>query len=350
MFNTLNLLRFNKGNIMYTIATTPALPKIEIYQVRMLTNTIKNYNQNIINYDLIIFNKIKIISNQASHLNELARNSLPIMKLKTRYIINSRMYGNFSYSEKNHYQKSLNELETIEFIDDLTDLKDEIIKLKTPLRTTIDFLSALELDEINQLKHHYYSQKKVNLLISIENNNKNIEEFTHDMNIIIKAEEVILNYRLSDMFDKLFPEISVIESMDIPPSKKDLIKLAIDCAKRLLVIIDNGLDFMKLVDARLYLTDQLFALREQAREYSERSNKLDYLLTLADDVTKIEKNKNSIIENFQQLQSYLQQWIDYINHCLNEEIMDTHRTIKSCNTFMDFILETEYQYQRQLAD
>ncbi|QQO63906.1 alpha-xenorhabdolysin family binary toxin subunit B [Providencia manganoxydans] len=335
---------------MYTIATTPVLPKIEIYQVRMLTNKIKNYNQSIINYDPIIFNQIKRISNQASHLNELVRNSLPIMKLKTRYIINSTMYNSFAYHETNQYQKSLNELETIEFIDDLADLKDEIIKLKTPLRTTIDFLSVLELDEINQLKHHYYTQKKANLLISIENNNKKTAEFTQDMNIIIKAEEVILNYRLSDMFDKIFPEISVIESMDIPPSKKDLIKLAIDCAKRLLVIIDNGLDFMKLVDARLYLTDQLFVLREQAREYSERSNKLDYLLTLAGDVTKIEKNKNSIIENFQQLQSYLQQWIDYINHCLNEEIMDIHKAIKSCNTFMDFILETEYQYQRQLAD
>ncbi|MEY0233468.1 alpha-xenorhabdolysin family binary toxin subunit B [Providencia manganoxydans] len=335
---------------MYTIATTPALPKIEIYQVRMLTNTIKNYNQSIINYDPIIFNKIKRISNQASHLNELVRNSLPIMKLKTRYIINSTMYDSFTFSEENHYQKSLDELETIEFIDDLSDLKDEIIKLKTPLRTTIDFLSALELDEINQLKYHYYTKKKAALLNSIENNKKKIEEFNRDLNTIIKAEEVILNYRLSDMFDKFFPEISLIESMDIPPSKKDLIKAAIDCAKRLLVIIDNGLDFMRLVDTRLYLADQLFVLREQAREYAESDNKLSYLLTLASEVTKIEKNKNSITESFQQLQNYLQQWIDYINHCLNKETMDIHRTIKSCNTFMDFILETEYQYQRQLAD
>lgn len=335
---------------MYTIATTPALPRIEIYQVRMLTNKIKNYNQNIINYDPIIFNQIKKISNQSSHLNELVRNSLPIMKLKTRYIINSTMYDNFAYNEASQYQKNLNELEKTEFIDDLVDLKGEIIKLKTPLRTTIDFLSVLEIDEINQIKYNYYTQKKARLLISIDSNNKKIEEFNRDVNIIIKAEEVILNYRLSDLFDKFFPEISLIESMDIPPSKKDLIKAAIDCAKRLLVIIDNGLDFMKLVDVRLYLTDQLFILREQAREYNERNNKLDYLLTLASEVTKIEKNKNSITKDFQQLQDYLQQWIDYISHCLNEETMDIHSMIKSCNTFMDFILETEYQYQRQLAD
>ncbi|EPG2138153.1 hypothetical protein PPD64_000624 [Providencia stuartii] len=81
---------------MHQTVNFPVLPAIEFYQVRMLINKINNFNHNILSYDPSIFNRIKRIATQAESLNEQIRNSLPIMKLKTRYIIDSTISERFS--------------------------------------------------------------------------------------------------------------------------------------------------------------------------------------------------------------------------------------------------------------
>ncbi|MEX6025258.1 alpha-xenorhabdolysin family binary toxin subunit B [Providencia vermicola] len=335
---------------MKLTAKSPTLPSIEFYQMRMCINKLSAFNQNILDYDPVIFNRIKNISDKAEILNELVRDSLPIMKLKTRYIINSTINElspintTFELHHKHH------DLILTEFIDDFSEVKTEIEKLKLSMRSITDYLTEVQLKEENKLKSEYYLAHQ-NKIIGLETKNKKkIQELNQEINAIVAAEEIILNYKLSDMFEKFFPEIAFIESLNIPPSKKDLLKIAIDCAKRLLVILDNGLDFMKLVDVRLYLIDQMAILHEKSKQYEERNNRLTYFLVLGKEVTQIDHQRQEIAANFQQLQRYFQQWIDYMADCLHEETFNVYNAIESCEVLMEFLVETEYQYQRQLAD
>ncbi|UQZ13508.1 alpha-xenorhabdolysin family binary toxin subunit B [Providencia stuartii] len=340
----------NKGNTMHQTVNFPVLPAIEFYQVRMLINKINNFNHNILSYDPSIFNRIKRIATQAESLNEQIRNSLPIMKLKTRYIIDSTISERFSSQDVDDLKGGQQDLELTEFIDDFTELKNELEKLTAPLRTTSDYLLALQLEEANHLKSESYRNLQNRLLLLANNNQKTLDEFNQELIAIVKAEEVILNYKLADLFDHVFPDISLIESLNIPPSKKDLLKIAIACAKRLLTILDNGLDFIKLVNVRLYLVDQIAVLNEKDQQFKKRIDKLTHLLILTKDISKIDEQRQDVAAHFQQLQSYLTQWIDYMQTCLDEQTFNIHNAIKSCEAFMDFINEAEYQYQRQLAD
>ena len=130
---------------MHQTVNFPVLPAIEFYQVRMLINKINNFNHNILSYDPSIFNRIKRIATQAESLNEQIRNSLPIMKLKTRYIIDSTISERFSSQDVDDLKGGQQDLELTEFIDDFTELKNELEKLTAPLRTTSDYLLALQL-------------------------------------------------------------------------------------------------------------------------------------------------------------------------------------------------------------
>lgn len=205
---------------MHQTVNFPVLPAIEFYQVRMLINKINNFNHNILSYDPSIFNRIKRIATQAESLNEQIRNSLPIMKLKTRYIIDSTISERFSSQDVDDLKGGQQDLELTEFIDDFTELKNELEKLTAPLRTTSDYLLALQLEEANHLKSESYRNLQNRLLLLANNNQKTLDEFNQELIAIVKAEEVILNYKLADLFDHVFPDISLIESLNIPPSKK----------------------------------------------------------------------------------------------------------------------------------
>ncbi|MDE5306858.1 alpha-xenorhabdolysin family binary toxin subunit B [Providencia stuartii] len=205
---------------MHQTVNFPVLPAIEFYQVRMLINKINNFNHNILSYDPSIFNRIKRIATQAESLNEQIRNSLPIMKLKTRYIIDSTISERFSSQDVDDLKGGQQDLELTEFIDDFTELKNELEKLTVPLRTTSDYLLALQLEEENHLKSESYRNLQNRLLLLANNNQKTLDEFNQELIAIVKAEEVILNYKLADLFDHVFPDISLIESLNIPPSKK----------------------------------------------------------------------------------------------------------------------------------
>lgn len=79
---------------------------------------------------------------------------------------------------------------------------------------------ALQLEEANHLKSESYRNLQNRLLLLANNNQKTLDEFNQELIAIVKAEEVILNYKLADLFDHVFPDISLIESLNIPPSKK----------------------------------------------------------------------------------------------------------------------------------
>lgn len=337
---------------MYVISEFPTLPTIDFFQVRMLSNDISAFNRNIVHYDPVIFERIKRIVIQTKNLNELVRNSLPTLKLRTNEIIHSSLYGEeasadalTSESEDEQYKFNL-----LDFIENFSDVKEEIEKLQMSLRGSTDLLLASKLEAQNQLKSEHFIAKKANFLASLNSNKLKIEALTRDLTLITQAEEIIFKHKLSDMFDKFFPEKDLIDMANITSSNKDLLKAAIACAKRTLIIIDNGLEFMTLVKVRLYLSDRINSLQENTLHIEERINQLTSLISLAKDITDIEDKKKRFAHDFQNLQLYLQQWSDFMENCLNELTFNVYKAIKSCTCLMDFIIDTEYQYQRQLAD
>lgn len=337
---------------MHIISEFPTLPTVEFYQIRMLANDINAFNRSIVHYDPLIFERIKRIAIQTEYLNELIRNALPMLKLKTSYIINSTLEvyapsddGLISESEKAQYKFNL-----LDFIENFSDVKEEIDKLQVSLRSSTDSLLTFKLEIQNQLKSEYYVAKKANLLTSQNSNKLKIEELTRELMLVIKSEEIIFNHKLSDMFDKFFPEKDLIDAINITSSKKDLLKAAIACAKRVLTIIDNGLEFISLANVRMYLSDRINSLHENALHLEDRINQLTHFIRLSVEVTSIEGKKQHIATGFQALQLYLQQWSDFMENCLIEQTFNVYKAIRSCACLMDFIIDTEYQYQRLLAD
>lgn len=331
-------------------STIPPTLDIEFYQVRMMVNQISGFNHHIFDFDPYIFERVKRIAAQAANLSESLRNSLPMLKLKTNYIINSKVESCFTdkYPMEENELKSTRQLMLLSFIDDFSDLKNELNKLKLPLRSGFDFLLALQLDEQTQQKKHVYVNQQ--LQIQQTNNKQKMTEVHGEISLITQAEEIILKHKLSNLFDHFFPEINFINAMDLPPSKKELLKAAIECAKGLLIIIDNGLEFMSLVDARLYLAGEFSYLHKQSQQFEERKHRLDYLISLANDVSQLDQTKLQVANHFQSLYAYLNLWHNYMASCLTENTFNVYNAIKSCEKLMEFIVETEYQYQRQLAD
>lgn len=319
----------------------PISPSIDIYNLRCISNNINAFNKNIISYDLIIHNRIKKISVKIEQLNEFIRSSIPILKIKSNYILINDLD---SIIEKN------TDILTTNFIDDLIDLKSELERIISKLNILSDGLLVYQLDEPNRTKRKQYTNKKEMLIKARENTLWKISEISNHLSIVIAAEEIILNGNLLDFFEKYFIGDDIIDLISIPPNKKDILKAAIIYVKKLLTIVDGGLEFKKLVDVRLYLNQQLIDLRKEENNIDNLVVNMTQLIDISNEITVIDTQKYIIITQIELLKNYWGSWCHFINQNIAEQTPDLAQINIEAKILITYLDDIEYQYQRQLPD
>ncbi|MGJ3352898.1 alpha-xenorhabdolysin family binary toxin subunit B [Providencia sp. Je.9.19] len=319
----------------------PISPSIDIYSLRCTSNNINAFNKNIISYDLIIHNRIKKISVKIEQLNEFIRSSIPILKIKSNYILINDLD---SIIENN------TDILTTNFIDDLIDLKSELERIISKLNILSDGLLVYQLDEPNKTKRKQYTNKKEMLIKARENTLWKISEINNHLLIVIAAEEIILNGNLLDFFEKYFIGDDIIDLISIPPNKKDILKAAIVYVKKLLTMVDDGLEFKKLVDVRLYLNQQLIDLRKEENNIDNLVVNMTQLIDISNEITVIDTQKYIIITQIELLKNYWGSWCHFINQNIAEQTPDLAQINIEAKILITYLDDIEYQYQRQLPD
>ena len=319
----------------------PISPSIDIYSLRCTSNNINAFNKNIISYDLIIHNRIKKISVKIEQLNEFIRSSIPILKIKSNYILINDLD---SIIENN------TDILTTNFIDDLIDLKSELERIISKLNILSDGLLVYQLDEPNKTKRKQYTNKKEMLIKARENTLWKISEINNHLSIVIAAEEIILNGNLLDFFEKYFIGDDIIDLISIPPNKKDILKAAIVYVKKLLTMVDEGLEFKKLVDVRLYLNQQLIDLRKEENNIDNLVVNMTQLIDISNEITVIDTQKYMIITQIELLKNYWGSWCHFINQNIAEQTPDLAQINIEAKILITYLDDIEYQYQRQLPD
>ncbi|MBP6123623.1 alpha-xenorhabdolysin family binary toxin subunit B [Providencia sp.] len=329
----------------------PMLPSIDIYDLRCISNSINSFNKNIINYDYIIYGRIQKIAIKMERLNEIIRNSIPILNIKLHYIINSELNDlSASNTISNDYLEQQRHIFIADFIDDLMSLQFELEKLISKIRFTLESLLVYHLDEPNKLKYIQYVSQKESLIISKNAKQCKVNELNNDLSIIVAAEEIILKNKLTDFFDKYFQGKELIDSINIPPNKKDILKAAINYVKNLLNMVDDGLEFTQLVDVRLYVNGQIIEIREEINTIDTNIFRLSQLISYSYEITMIDIQKESVIVQMELLKKYWEAWCHFINKNASEKTLNLAQINVASQTLVTYLHDIENQYQRQLPD
>lgn len=329
----------------------PVTPSIDIYNIRCISNSIQSFNKNIINYDHIIFSRIQKIALRVEKLNDMVRNIIPTLKIKLKYILTSEI--NVLVKKVYQGEGSLTpqlEVLTKNLTDDLIDLQLELEKLVTQINFTLESLKILHLNAPNKLKHSQFEKQKDTLLDLRDKKQSKINESNEILSTIIAAEEIILKNNLTNFFNKYFQEKELIDSIDISPNKKDILKLVISYIKNLLSIVDNGLEFNQLVDVRLYLNDQLVELRAEVNTIDTNIFNLSQLMSFSNEIEVIDTQKELIISQANKLKDYWRSWSHFISRKVYEQPIDLVQINTTSQILMNYLNDIEHQYQRQLPE
>ncbi|MDR2225680.1 MAG: alpha-xenorhabdolysin family binary toxin subunit B [Providencia sp.] len=326
----------------------PMLPPIDIYQLRCISNNIVSFNKNIMNYDYIIYGRIQKIAIKTERLNELIRNSIPILRIKLNYIMNNELKD--INPSNDDYSDIKNQFLTSSFIDDLRDTKLELEKLISKIRYTNESLLVFHLNEPNKLKLSQYTNQKEILLTAKHSMQAKINDLHQNYSIITAAEDIVLRSKLTDFFDKYFHGKEIIDSLDIPPNKKEILKSAISYIRNLMTMVDDGLEFTKLVDVRLYLSDQIIEHKEELNTLDTNIFRLTQLMSLSNEITAIDFHKQTIIHQVGLLKNYWESWCQYISEKMSEQTLNFVQINTASKMLMTYLNDVEYQYQRQLPD
>ncbi|QXX83673.1 alpha-xenorhabdolysin family binary toxin subunit B [Providencia sp. R33] len=326
----------------------PMLPPIDIYQLRCISNNIVSFNKNIMNYDYIIYGRIQKIAIKTERLNELIRNSIPILRIKLNYIMNNELKD--INPSNDDYSDIKNQFLTSSFIDDLRDTKLELEKLISKIRYTNESLLVFHLNEPNKLKLSQYTNQKEILLTAKHSMQAKINDLHQNYSIITAAEDIVLRSKLTDFFDKYFQGKEIIDSLDIPPNKKEILKSAISYIRNLMTMVDDGLEFTKLVDVRLYLSDQIIEHKEELNTLDTNIFRLTQLMSLSNEITAIDFHKQTIIHQVGLLKNYWESWCQYISEKMSEQTLNFVQINTASKMLMTYLNDVEYQCQRQLPD
>ena len=329
----------------------PIIPTVDIYTIRCISNNIQSFNKNIISYDYNIFSRVQKIAIRVEKLNTVIRNFIPILKIKLKYILTNEVN---ILAKKNHQGDSplptqLDAL-TKNFTDDLVDLQLELEKLINQINYTLESLTILHLDEPNKLKYSQFEKQKEALLNFKGKKQSKIDELNENLSTIVAAEEIILKNNLTNFFDKYFQEKELIDSIDISPNKKDILKLALSYIRNLLSMIDDGLEFHQLVDVRLYLNDQLVELREEVNTIDTNIFSISQLMSLSNEIGIIDTQKELIIAQTGKLKDYWRSWSLFINQKVYEQPINLVQIKTTSQVLMNYLNDIEHQYQRQLPE
>ncbi|EIU7558244.1 alpha-xenorhabdolysin family binary toxin subunit B [Providencia rettgeri] len=329
----------------------PVLPSIDVYQLRCISNSIIDFNKNIKNYDYVIYDKINKIAIKTESLNQLIRNSIPIIKIKLDYIIFNDLNEN---NNDNHHPDNIenlkNKILTVGFIEDLIELKLELEKFIYKIRFTTDSLQTFNIDKPNKNKLQEYNNQKGLLSSAKKNIQMKINEVNQQHSIIKAAEDIILKTKITDFFEKYFLNQESIDSIDIPKNKKQILKMALRYIKNLLAVVDDGLEFLQLVDVRLYLSDLIIELKGEMNAIDTNIFRVSKLISLSEEISTIVLNVQSVITQANLLRNYLESWCDFINEHVSEQTLNVPHIHVASKIFMTYLNEVEYQYQLQLPD
>lgn len=329
----------------------PMLPSIDIYQLRCISNSISSFNKNILNYDYIIYGRIQKIAIKIERLNELIRNSVPTLKIKLNYIIKDDYYALLSCENNdNNLPDTRQKIAMTGFVDDLMDVKFELEKLISKTRYTLESLLVFHLNEPNKLKHSQYAKQKEFLVNSKNSKQSKVNELNNNLSVILAAEDIILKHKITDFFDRYFQGKELIDSIDIQPNKKDILKAAISYIRNLLTMVDDGLEFSQLVDVRIYISDQIIEAREEINTIDNNIFRLSQLMSYANDINQIEAHKQTIITQAGALKSYWESWCGFMSERVSEECLNFDQIKTVSQMLMTYLNDIEYQYQRQLPD
>lgn len=323
---------------------------IDFYQIRITANYLHLNTYELLYYDTAIFDLTKRIATKVEQFNELIRNMLPTLKIKTSYITNSILKNTSSQIESQVFNPQQNLILLQELIEDLVSLNTEINKLKLPLRSTIDFLLETNLNDKCKNKVLYYEDQKKHIKVLKEKNILKLTEMKSVLDLVTKAEDIILKNNLSYIFDKVFPSKDKINAINIESAEKDILILAIDTAKQLLSLIGDGLAFMDWVKTRHHLNNLINDLEEKIYQLEKYNNQILSLMALTQKITYIDEKKSYIVQTLQSLLTYIQVWDQFIKNCLVSPDCNAQIAIQGCYSLMQFLSETEYQYNRELVD
>ncbi|MGG4609024.1 alpha-xenorhabdolysin family binary toxin subunit B [Providencia sp. Me31A] len=336
---------------MHTNLKIPTPPAIDIYQLRYKSNNINTFNKNIINYDYIIYERIQKIAMKTEELNEIVRNAIPLLKIKLSYITHSELNEN---STENHDNNNLEDIQKkiliANYIEDLMDVKLDLEKVISKMKYTNDSLLIFDLIEPNKLKLSQYINQKEALVTSKNSKQAKIDEINHEYSIITAAEDIILKTKISDFFNRYLLGKELIDTLELPVNKKQILKSTISYVRNLLAVIDNGLEFSQLVHVRLYLSDKIIALKEELNIIDTNISRLSQLIPLANEITTIDTYRLSVTAQIELLKNYWLSWCTFINEQASEQRLNIALINTASQMLETYLNDVEYQYHRQLPD
>ncbi|MEI9535197.1 alpha-xenorhabdolysin family binary toxin subunit B [Moellerella wisconsensis] len=335
------------------------LEPIDIFNFRMSANSISQLIQHKSDYNPDIYQRLIRINHNSQRLNEHIRYSLPIVTANiSKLTFNDTINIYQEIDEQlisNTNQQQLNELNNAK--EQLKqgihyDINELISIIKFIIKKQIEYndnISGYQLTQDIEKINLRYQRKKNNLQELITEKQTQLKQAIEKIDVIIAAEEIIIRRKLKSLFEQSLPSSEKLSSLSIPSNEIEILKMTLSFLSEFIDVIDSGLEFSLLVNARIILAEKRITLILALQTLTYKLNSLTSKLALSDDINQINQKRKYIYQQSQNLCLIWQYYNDQLTIALHhaEFIPQLRLTLQKFSAFIDNLA---YHYNRLLTD
>lgn len=190
---------------------------------------------------------------------------------------------------------------------------------------------------------------KNNLQELITEKQTQLKQAIEKIDVIIAAEEIIIRRKLKSLFEQSLPSSEKLSSLSIPSNEIEILKMTLSFLSEFIDVIDSGLEFSLLVNARIILAEKRITLVLALQTLTYRLNSLTSKLALSDDINQINQKRKYIYQQSQNLCLIWQYYSDQLTIALHHSEFIPQLTL-TLQKFSAYIDNLAYHYNRLLTD
>ncbi|MBV4458397.1 alpha-xenorhabdolysin family binary toxin subunit B [Pseudomonas sp. COR58] len=188
-------------------------------------------------------------------------------------------------------------------------VSDEVRNLKATVEAMLDRVETRFCECARRLENEVHSvykveidgraddplkvakSRKTRILAELNEHARNKALCTEQRDTLIKAQEVIREFNLADMYKNYIPSGEALDGIDMENPKKEAVKQGIELVRKVLGMVSEGIKYMELATARGNLDREIEAIAQQEERLNDELDSAEDGLSDALAVVEISRRR-----------------------------------------------------------
>lgn len=249
---------------------------IPAFDVRKIVQTIRDISRLARfrhEHDDVLQERAQHVSAYLNNTDQALRESLPVLLTALNNASGDSHFAALAELREALGRKDLNNQEREMISAEIQNLKSNIeamlarvearfVECAQRLEDDVCSVYKVEIDARADEPLNVAKSRKVRILQQLNDHGRNKATCEEQRNALIKAQDVIREFNLADLYKNYIPSAEALDGIDMANPKKEAVKQGIELVRKILGVVSDGIKYSELATSRTHLDKEIESITQ----------------------------------------------------------------------------------------